>query len=272
MPDLHNPLLVFSDLDGSLLDIHTLDWQPAAPWLMRLREAQVPVILCSSKTAAEMTQLQKTLGLEGLPLIAENGAVIQLDTRWQDDPDYPRQVTGASAEETGRILDKLRADQGYKFTRFADVDERVIADWTGASRSQAGLAKLHMASETLIWRDDDDRMAAFSHDLAQYGLRFMQGARFWHVVDQQAGKDTACRWLIGQYRQRERLDFTTLGLGDGPNDAPLLDSVDFAVVIKGLNRQGIALRDDRPQRVYHSQQEGPEGWSEGMTWWFPGEV
>lgn len=268
MPSLHKPLLVFTDLDGSLLDTHTLEWQPAAPWLMRLREAQVPVILCSSKTAAEMTQIQKTLELEGLPLIAENGAVIQLDSRWEGDPDYPRLVTGASAEEISRILETLRTDGGYKFTRFADVDERAIADWTGVNRSQAGLAKLHSASETLIWRDSDEQMTAFSDALAQYGLRFMQGARFWHVLDQQAGKDKACRWLTDQYRQRERLDFTTLGLGDGPNDAPLLDSVDFAVVIKGLNRQGILLRDDRPGRVYHSQQEGPEGWAEGMTYFF----
>lgn len=265
MLNLHKPLLVFTDLDGSLLDMHTLDWQPAAPWLMRLREAQVPVILCSSKTAAEMTLLQKMLGLEGLPLIAENGAVIQLATRWEDDPHYPRLVTGASAEETGRILDTLRRERGYKFTCFSDVEDQIIAEWTGVSRSQAGLAKLHMASETLIWRDGDEQMAAFSRELAQYGLRFMQGARFWHVLDQQAGKDRACHWLTEQYRQREHLDFTTLGLGDGPNDAPLLDSVDCAVVIKGLNRQGVILRDDRAERVYHTQQEGPEGWNEGMT-------
>lgn len=264
MPNLHNPLLVFTDLDGSLLDIHTLDWQPAAPRLMRLREAQVPVILFSSKTAAEMTQLQKTLGLEGLPLIAENGAVIQLDTSWEADPHYPRLISGASGEDIQRILHKLREEGGYKFTCFAEAEDQAIADWTGVSRSQAGLAKLHIASETLIWRDDDAQMAAFSAALAQYGLRFMQGARFWHVLDQQAGKDKACRWLTEQYRQRERHDYTTLGLGDGPNDAPLLDCVDFAVVIRGLNRQGITLRDDRPQRVWHTTQEGPHGWSEGL--------
>jgi len=61
-------LLVFSDLDGTLLDSHSYDWQPAAPWLSRLREANVPVILCSSKTSAEMLYLQKTLQLQGLPL------------------------------------------------------------------------------------------------------------------------------------------------------------------------------------------------------------
>lgn len=84
MLSIQQPLLVFSDLDGTLLDSHSYDWQPAAPWLSRLREANVPVILCSSKTSAEMLYLQKTLGLQGLPLIAENGAVIQLAEQWQD--------------------------------------------------------------------------------------------------------------------------------------------------------------------------------------------
>lgn len=61
MFSIQQPLLVFSDLDGTLLDSHSYDWQPAAPWLSRLREANVPVILCSSKTSAEMLYLQKTL-------------------------------------------------------------------------------------------------------------------------------------------------------------------------------------------------------------------
>lgn len=69
MPSLRDTLLIFSDLDGSLLDIHTYEWQPAMPWLDRLLDNQVPVILCSSKTAAEMLDLQLDLGLEGLPLL-----------------------------------------------------------------------------------------------------------------------------------------------------------------------------------------------------------
>ena len=45
MLSLQGPLLVFSDLDGSLLDIHTYEWQPAMPWLDKLQDYQVPVIL-----------------------------------------------------------------------------------------------------------------------------------------------------------------------------------------------------------------------------------
>lgn len=43
MLSIHDPLLIFTDLDGTLLNSHTFEWQPAAPWLTRLHESGVPV-------------------------------------------------------------------------------------------------------------------------------------------------------------------------------------------------------------------------------------
>jgi len=111
-------------------------------------------------------------------------------------------------------------------------------------------------------------MAAFSEALDAVGLKFVQGARFWHILDARGGKDQALRWLAEQYRLREGVAPVTLGLGDGPNDAPLLDSVDYAVVVKGINRLGVHLQKDTPERVYHTRQEGPEGWREGLDHYF----
>lgn len=268
MLSIHDPLLIFTDLDGTLLNSHTFEWQPAAPWLTRLHESGVPVILCSSKTAAEMLQLQTTLNLQGLPLIAENGAVIQLDVHWEDHPTYPRLIAGISHNEIRLVLHKLREKEQFKFTTFDDVDDQVISEWTGLNRAQSALTRLHEASVSLIWRDSDERMAQFVAHLNDLGLQFVHGARFWHVLDASAGKDQAANWLIEAYRRQWRARPLTLGLGDGPNDAPLLDVMDYAVVVKGLNREGVHLRNDDPQRVYRSQNEGPDGWREGMDYFF----
>ncbi|ELN2578305.1 TPA: mannosyl-3-phosphoglycerate phosphatase-related protein [Enterobacter kobei] len=265
MLSLQGPLLVFSDLDGSLLDIHTYEWQPAMPWLDKLQDYQVPVILCSSKSAAEMLDIQQDLGLEGLPFIAENGAVIQPDVRWERGQ---RQITGMTHREIHPLIEQIRQQAGFKFVTFDDVNERVISEWTGLTRYRAALARKHDASVTLIWRDTDDAMVRFEEALAQRGLKCLQGARFWHILDARCGKDVAVKWLIAQYREQEDCVPTTLGLGDGPNDAPLLDSVDFAVVIKSINRQGITLQNDSPERAYHTQLSGPLGWREGMDHFF----
>ncbi|QOV62406.1 mannosyl-3-phosphoglycerate phosphatase-related protein [Kosakonia pseudosacchari] len=264
MPSLDDPLLIFTDIEGTLLDSHTGEWQPAAEWLARLRQRKIPVILCSSKTAAEMIAIQNLLQLQGLPFIAENGAVIQLDEHWQDHDDYPRIITGSPHAEIARVLTQLRQSNGWKFTTFTELDEHVLAELTGLTPAQSNLAKLQEASETLIWRDSDERMAAFDDALAQLGLRVVQGARFWHVLDERGGKDQAVSWLTRQYRHYQGKRAVTVGLGDGPNDAPLLDNVDYAVVVKGLNRQGVTLRQDSPPRVYHTQHEGAAGWREGL--------
>lgn len=267
MPTLQQPLILFTDVEGTLLDIHTQQWQPASDWLLRLKQQKIPVILCSSKTAAEMMLLQKELGLEALPLIAENGAVIHLADEWQDDEAFPRLITGSPHEEIRHVLNQLRDSDGYKFTTFADVSEATIVDWTGMTPRHAALAKLHEASETLIWRDSDEKMVEFSAALASLGLQFVQGARFWHVLDERGGKAQAVNWLLHRYQQREGFRRTSIGLGDGPNDASLLDTTDYAVVVKGLNRDGVRLSRDTPERVYYTQESGPEGWREGLDYW-----
>ncbi|RPH19738.1 mannosyl-3-phosphoglycerate phosphatase-related protein [Buttiauxella warmboldiae] len=264
MPALQDPLLIISDLDGTLLEHHSYRWEAASPWISMLRQHEIPLVLCSAKSAAEIVDWQNEFSLTGLPFIAENGAVIALDARWSDSSDYPRLLTGIRHEALFSLLTKLRQKFGFKFTCFADVDENTLCELTGLTRKQASLAKLNEASETLIWRDSDAMLGAFNDQLATLGLTLLQGGRFWHVSDIQAGKDKALRWLVEQYRQREGKRRITIGLGDSPSDALLLDSVDYAVIVKGYSRQAITLQKDNPQRVYRSQHYGPEGWKEGL--------
>lgn len=264
MPHLQGPLLIASDLDGTLLDHHTYSWEAAGGWLSVLKQRGVPVVLCSSKTSAEIIEWQKELGLSGAPFIAENGAVIQLAEGWHDSEDFPRILAGASHQILLRVLNDLRVRSAFKFTCFADVDDGTVSDWTGLSRRQASLTRLREASEGFIWRDSEENFKAFTARLAELGLQLAQGGRFWHVMDKRCDLGQSLRWLLHQYRLRESVVYTTIGLGDGPNDASLLDSVDYAVVVKGYSRRPIVLRNDSPTRVYHSVNYGPAGWKEGL--------
>lgn len=119
------------------------------------------------------------------------------------------------------VLNTLREKEHFKFTTFDDVDDATIAEWTGLSRSRAALTQLHEASVTLIWRDSDERMAQFTTRLNELGLQFMQGARFWHVLDASAGKDQAANWIIATYQQQlSGKRPTTLGLAMGQTMRP----------------------------------------------------
>lgn len=256
MPSLQQPLLIITDLDGSLLDHHTYRWDPAADWLAELQRHQVPVVLCSSKTAAEIAPLQKRLGLAGLPFIAENGALVQMsaERRVRIPPE------SAGYDQLCQMLTDLQ--RRYRFRGFCDFSDHEVAAMTGLSESESALARQREASEVIVWRDDEEKLGEFRAALAQRQLQLTQGGRFWHVMPAGSGKGEALNWLLDQYDSRP----ATIGLGDGPNDAPMLDAVQYAVVIKGYSKMPVTLTREDTQQVYHTAHYGPEGWKEGLDY------
>ncbi|MBW1212708.1 mannosyl-3-phosphoglycerate phosphatase-related protein [Pantoea allii] len=255
MPNLNESLMIVTDLDGSLLDHHDYNWDAAAEWLDRLRQHAVPLIICSSKTAAEILPLQRKLGVVGAPFIAENGAVLYLDdsksVRIPDDKMNYKSIC--------RVLATLR--QQFRFTGFHDFSDVDVSSMTGLSEADAALARQRDASEVIVWRDTDEAFNRFRAALADYHLSLTQGGRFWHVMPARSGKGEALRWLLSHQTDQP---YITVGLGDGPNDAPMLDAVDYAVVIKGYSKTPVTLQRADNDRVFHTTHHGPEGWLEGL--------
>src|SRR4030067_2555538 len=69
---MNDRILVFTDLDGTLLDHRTYSFEPARPALRLLRESAVPLIICTSKTRAEVEEIRASLG-NPEPFVVENG-------------------------------------------------------------------------------------------------------------------------------------------------------------------------------------------------------
>ncbi|MDO8862561.1 HAD hydrolase family protein [Haliea sp. E1-2-M8] len=88
-------LLVFSDLDGSLLDHRDYSFRAALPGLEALREREIPLIFCSSKTRAEIEPLRARLDNRD-PFIVENGAAVFIPrgSFGQTPPDCRREDDG----------------------------------------------------------------------------------------------------------------------------------------------------------------------------------
>lgn len=257
MIDPDSPLLVVTDLDGSLLDHHDYNWEAARPWLDYFAARQIPVVLCSSKTAAEIIPLQKRLGLGGAPFIAENGARISFgdDVTVNDEPD-------ADYLALCDMLAALKTE--FRFTGFHDLSDSDVASFTGLALSDARLSRLRDASEVILWRDESDKLEAFRAALARHQLALTQGGRFWHVMPENCGKGIALTQLQQQLMQQDGVSRITLGLGDGPNDIPMLEQADYAVIIKGFSKSPVTLSRTDSDHIYRTAQTGPEGWSEGI--------
>lgn len=271
------PRVVFTDLDGSLLDHDTYGWQPASAWLSRLQHAGVPVIPVTSKTRAELLSLRLELGLSNSPFIAENGAVIGLPPAWQHArlDRNPDNVGGLCIKTPSldvgfirRRLEVLRERLGLSFRSMGEMTLDEIMEHTGLSEPQARLARVREGSEPLIWQDSEAALKHFAQALNDDGLHLTRGGRFLHVMGR-VHKGDALHWLVDRFVALRGIQPFTLGLGDGPNDVPLLEAVDLAVLIRGRHGQPV---DVNAERLYRTHEHGPKGWAEGLDHWWGEEI
>lgn len=249
-------LIIFTDLDGTLLDHHTYSWQPATPALTRIRKAGIPLILTSSKTAAEIQVLRNELGIRD-PYIVENGAAVVI----------PEGVFGASREQVIpfgasravvlSVLGRLRTADA-PFRSFADMSAEELAETTGLDVASASRARQRYGTEPLLWLGSDEELVRFRQELARENLRLVKGGRFWHAMGQFDKADGA-RFLLRKYQEHSPGNRVAIALGDSPNDQQLLASADIAVVIRGVNSDQVQLPPGR--HLVRSLQPGPEGWN-----------
>ncbi|MBP1733392.1 MAG: mannosyl-3-phosphoglycerate phosphatase, partial [Deltaproteobacteria bacterium] len=68
-------IVIFTDLDGTLLDSMTYSFEPARPALRKLKDLGIPLIICSSKTRLEIERYRQEFG-SLYPFVAENGGGI----------------------------------------------------------------------------------------------------------------------------------------------------------------------------------------------------
>lgn len=243
--------IVFTDLDGTLLDHHTYSHAPAQPALDKLTALNIPVVLNSSKTPSEIEAIASDLKLDS-PRIAENGSVIT----W---PDGNLLNLGSDYVTICAILDQLREQENYHFSGFHDQSAAEIADLTGLTLEASQRAAARQASEPLLWQDDEEKLSAFRTQLAGHGLSLKQGGRFWHVMGQ-ADKVKAMHYLVEQYQQAEQR-LTVIALGDGPNDREMLMAADIAVIVYNPQGKPVDLPERPGQQIIRTTQAGPEGWN-----------
>ena len=70
-----NKILIFTDLDGSILDRDTFKFDQIKQYMKKILNSGILIIPNSSKTESEISEFNQELG-ENLAYISENGSVI----------------------------------------------------------------------------------------------------------------------------------------------------------------------------------------------------
>ncbi len=258
-----NNWLIFTDLDGTLLDHDDYRFSEAQPALEKIRRLRIPLIINSSKTYAEIDSIRKKLHSHDA-FVVENGAAVFCPAGLFPGYEQPwnQVILGKSLNEILPLIRRLREQHGFVFSGFSDYSVEEVMRETGLAESQAAQAKQRLATEPLKWRDSEQKRELFARLLRQNGLQLIRGGRFWHVMGQN-DKAHAMAWLLNKYQQLQSEKIRTIALGDSQNDRKMLEQADYAGVIRKAD-DGYLQLNKTSDRVIVSKHPAPLGWQEVM--------
>ena len=261
---MHRFLLIFTDLDGTLLEHDSYSWDDAAPALELCKRRRIPVILVSSKTRAEINLIRLKLGLT-FPFVSENGGGVffpkeseRVHPQAVQTEDLWKWSLGPPYDFLVRALREIGNEVGVRLTGFSDMPAEKISLLTGLDLEDSRLASFREYDEPFVLPAGDEESLSLVVRAAQArGLSVSEGGRFYHLHGG-TGKGEAVEELIRWYRTIHPC-VTSVGLGDSPNDFDMLQRVDYPVLVR--SSRSYPEIDGEIPGVKITTEMGPRGWN-----------
>ncbi len=235
----NNCMIVFSDLDGTILSAVDYDPGPALPAVKFAISRGMDFVIVSSKTKAEIEDLQQQFGWN-FGFIIENGGAIYLPkSRYKthtlsgfiDDAEYIKFEFDSNFDEMCATLDEIGEQLNLNMIAFHNLDISELADLTGLSHNRAELMRKRQYDEPfIIAGDNQEKIRRLIEMIEEKGYRHTRGGRFHHMTIK-CDKGMAVNRVIQLLKSNNR-NFESAAIGDAANDLPMFQQVDFPFLVR----------------------------------------
>lgn len=262
---LNQPLVVFTDLDGTLIDHHTYSPRGSMEAIWALARRAAPLVFCSSKTFAEQTFIQEQIGIRQ-PFIFENGSAAAIPSGYFSEQLYAPTLresgwditvfAHAGTAELRAVLARFPEAKG-----FAGATDAELRAATGLDADALPRARARRYTETLLTVSDEAAATRLREALQGEGFTLSRGGRFYTVQSGRVHKGAAVRWAMEVFTRHFAQKTCFAAVGDSPNDLPMLEVVDLPFLVQRPGGSWAAM--DIPHLIRIGA-EGPEGFSEAV--------
>lgn len=260
------PLVVFTDLDGTLIDHQTYSPAGSMAAVRRLVQAGIPLVFCSSKTFAEQVFIQEQIGILQ-PFILENGCAAAIPHGFFPPDLYsPSRRQGnwdivvfahADVTEIYHLLAPMPEIKGFATTEDAEMSAA-----TGLVSDDLGRARSRWFTETILTKFDEKSRALLDDTLQAYGFCMVKGGRFYTIQSARANKGNAVRWMMEIFCHDASEKPCFAAVGDSPNDIPMLEVVDVPFLVRRFDGQWVSSEIPHLIRL---EAAGPAGFTEAVS-------
>ena len=253
VPEQNMKTIIFTDLDGTLLDHDTYSFDAALEMLHYLKRHAIPLVIVTSKTAAEVQELLLSLDLQ-TPAIIENGAGI---------------IQNSYVTAFGKTYEEIRTTftsyaKEFELRGFFDMSIEEVIRLTGLPPKQAQDAKKRLFTEPFIMKEPAD-LSRLQELAAADGLAVIQGGRFYHLITKGQDKAAAIARVKQMYEAKDAEKYTALALGDGANDISMLKCADRAFLIPKTDGSYLECEISG---LIKAPYPGPKGWNTVLKEYF----
>ncbi len=260
-------LIVFTDLDGTLLDYYTYSYEHSREGMELLKERSVPLIFCTSKSYAEVIYFREKTGNTS-PFIVENGGAIYIPGgqaapfrravrpgQFRTSGKYAVLRLGTDYRQLRRTFGQIKREFRGRVVGFGDMSVQEVATYLNLPIRLAAMAKERRYDEPFILRDPSllDRVRRYA---SLQKLRVYPGTRFYHLMGD-TDKGTAVQVLVSLYRKVYGA-LTTAAIGEGRNDESMFRQVDAPFLVQKPDGKYV---DTGMHNIVKIDKIGPEGFT-----------
>ena len=250
-------IIIFTDLDGTLLDKNTFEFNVISEYFRELLSNGIIIIPNSSKTEAELIDFNRTYNFK-LCFISENGSSIHgLNLI---NANLPKIISiGRPADQIIEIYN-LNTPPALKqkviFISNLNTNEQEKIFGLPLQKIKLSMERKH--SVPIQFNGTEVEKNEFIKIMSNVGLSVQTGGRIMNICDN-TNKSKAMLKTIELIKKEINYKIISIGVGDNQNDIEMLKKSDYACLVKNDNFDTSLINIDN---LIKSSKPSPMGWAD----------
>jgi mannosyl-3-phosphoglycerate phosphatase family protein len=250
-------IIIFTDLDGSLLNKDTFRFDEIEDYFRELISIGIKIIPNSSKTEAELSDFNNQYNLN-LSFVAENGSSIHgLNLIHKN---LPKRISlSRTTDQIYKVYsENIPSNIKQKITFILRLKSKEQKEIFGLPLNKMLLAIKRNHSIPIQFNGSESEKKEFINIINDCGLTIQTGGRIMNICDN-VNKSKAMSKTMELINKEIDNEIITIGVGDNQNDIDMLKHSDYPCLVKNNSFDSSLLNIDN---LIKSTEPSPRGWAD----------